>query len=1519
MKRIKCAFIVLLLFAITAFSQTDNKFWFVAPDITSGHDPNPPYVGGEPIYLVLTSTGTPVEVRIHQPANTLFDTIFVPIAAGESKKIELTTQIDHIENFPSSNVNNKGLLIESKGGDITAYYEVGTVNNPDLFALKGKNALGYEFIVPSQNIWENNTWWYDPAPYQSIHIVATVDNTVIQITPPQGAEGHTADSTSEITLNKGQTYNLKATGSTGPEHLAGTKIKVVSGEKIAVTLSDDSIHRESCTDLNGDQMIPIDLIGKEYLVIKGKVNTPNDLPEMVFITAVEDSTDIYINGALKANINAFETFADTLITNTSYIEASKDIYVYHLAGFSCEMGGAVLPTIEGCTGSHSVSFTRSLPRPFYLNLMVRDGGQHEFTLHYEDGTSWHLPDTLFEQEPISGWWTLKDAHELFADGKGGGIPTGETVTITNDTLFHLGLVNGQHNRGCSYGYFSDFAVDMGSVEIISKTYDQNSNLQILCPGETSTFKATGGYKYEWTPHDHLDDPYSATPTASPPEGTHEYTAHIYRECFSDTFIKLTVVVFPVANPHFTVDITRGCTSHEALFMNDSSGANDYKWDFDGDGIFDFTDTVFHDTLRYTYTNTGTEDSIFYPRLITSYHGFCAHEHVDTIIIPPRPRAGFTVSDSVIESRQTLTFVNNATGFYEECTLSFGDNIISTTCDTVNHTYYNQTYSDTTYMAQWIVHNQHCADTATKEIHVKGEFSHITPPAVNQSTQQFWFVAPDITSGHDPNPPYLGGEPIFLVLTSTGNPVEVSIHQPANPIFDTINLNIPAGESKIIELTSQIDYIENFPFNTINNKGLYIESKGGDITAYYEVGTVNNPDLFALKGENALGTDFVIPTQTIWENNTWWYNPDPYHAIHVVATQNNTVIRITPAQDCEGHPAGTPFNIVLDKGQTYCLKASGTLGPQHLSGTKIEVVSGGKIAVTLADDSIHRQSCADLNGDQMIPVDLIGKKYLVIKGEVNTPNDLVEMVFITAVEDSTDIYINGALKANINAFETFADTLITNTSYIEASKDIYVYHLAGFSCEMGGAVLPTIEGCTGSHSVSFTRSLPRPFYLNLMVRDGGQHEFTLHYEDGTSWHLPDTLFEQEPISGWWTLKNDHELFADGKGGGIPTGKNVTITNNTLFHMGFVNGQHNRGCSYGYFSNFAEYPGSAKAIATGTNLISRCYGDTIALKASGGSAYEWTPHDYLDDPYSAFPIATPPKNGQIYTVNISNECNGDTAIQVTILPIPQAHISIQDTTGCSPATTALYNQSTGANLFKWDFDGDGLFDSVYYDTAYTNHTDTLVYSYTNNTNDTTRIHPVLVASYNDMCPSHDSTEILLYPYIKADITISDTLLDSSAIVTITNESIGANSFIHIFGDGDTSYTATYQFLHSYGNPSTYDTIYTYQLIASNHRCFDTASQDILVKGRPLQIKAVKQETLSVYPTLLEDEEILHVNNSSGERLKYNIYNMQGLKMISGSIQGKHAQISTKTLIPGSYLITFTDPSGNVWLTTKQIVVQ
>src|SRR5690606_25904602 len=105
---------------------------------------------------------------------------------------------------------------------------------------------------------------------------ATENATTVWITPRTAVVGHPANITYSITLNAGQTYtveNISQATSTPGNNLGGTII--VSNKPIAVTVSDDSVWNAAgggCRDLMGDQLVPVDVIGTEYIVNKGNMN-----------------------------------------------------------------------------------------------------------------------------------------------------------------------------------------------------------------------------------------------------------------------------------------------------------------------------------------------------------------------------------------------------------------------------------------------------------------------------------------------------------------------------------------------------------------------------------------------------------------------------------------------------------------------------------------------------------------------------------------------------------------------------------------------------------------------------------------------------------------------------------------------------------------------------------------------------------------------------------------------------------------------------------------------------------------------------------------------------------------------------------------------------------------------------------------------------------------------------------------------------------------------------------------------
>lgn len=494
----KSAFIIIRMLFIGAayfcpcrlFAQTDKEFWFVGPYVNGeGRDFN------KPIMLRITASSAPATVTVSLPADPSFTPIVTNIGTNSTADIDLTPWINQIANTPANTVLNKGILIKSTT-DITAYYEVVSSYcncDPEVFSLKGRNALGTEFFISSQ-------YDYDESPYyqasNSFDIVATQNNTHVTITPTKDIIGHNANIPFTVTLNAGQTYSAVAVDKTAAGHLQGSYI--TSDQDIAVTLKDDLVQVSSCADLIGDQTVPTSILGTDYVVTRGFLQ-PYD---SVYILAVTDGTLIYQDGnsAPVATLSKGQSFVIDLSNNSTFIHSNKKIYVYQLTGNGCEVGSAIIPKLN-CTGSQSVNIVRSSADMFSVMIVTKNGYQNNFTVN---GNNTLISGTDFSAVPGSGGTYVSTRIDL-----SNFVPVGSAINFSNTAgKFSLGFINGGANDGTSYGFFSDF-----------KSSNVQSSQTEICESDSAQLSAFGGVSYHWSPAIGLNNPNIANPKASPAANT----------------------------------------------------------------------------------------------------------------------------------------------------------------------------------------------------------------------------------------------------------------------------------------------------------------------------------------------------------------------------------------------------------------------------------------------------------------------------------------------------------------------------------------------------------------------------------------------------------------------------------------------------------------------------------------------------------------------------------------------------------------------------------------------------------------------------------------------------------------------------------------------------------------------------------------------------------------------------------------------------------------------------------------
>jgi hypothetical protein len=233
-------------------------------------------------------------------------------------------------------------------------------------------------------------------------------------------------------------------------------------------------------------------------------------------------------------------------------------------------------------------------------------------------------------------------------------------------------------------------------------------------------------------------------------------------------------------------------------------------------------------------------------------------------------------------------------------------------------------------------------------------------------------------------------------------------------------------------TVSVDTITNVPIpvEALVTSNDLIENLGVHITTAQPVavyGVNHEPystDSFLVYPVQTCGSEYYVIS---YETNIPSY-PGSYFSI--VAMYDDTSISITPSLSSGGHSSGIPYDITMNRCQTYRLYDQ--VGDvKDITGSLI--VSDKPIAVF----SGHRL-CQVPNGivagnhtvEQLLPVPLWDTTYRT----VSFMDRSAYTIRVVAAYDGTVISINGTIIATLNAGE-YADSIISGNSIIKASNKI----------------------------------------------------------------------------------------------------------------------------------------------------------------------------------------------------------------------------------------------------------------------------------------------------------------------------------------------------------------------------------------------------------------------------------------------------------------------------------------------------
>lgn len=584
----------------------------------------------------------------------------------------------------SEQVYNTGIHITSDN-PVVAYAHIYSATNSGASLLFPVNTLGQEYyslnFTQKANTYASNSWAF---------VIATEDNTVVEIIPSAKTLTHPSGEVFTITLNKGQVYNIMGeTNDIGNNYsgvdLTGTRIRSVSSgtegcKRIAVFSGSGrvSINCENAVTSSDNlfqQVFPQSAWGKKFLTV------PTDsLPNNYFRIAVSDpATVVTIDGVRAANlINNFyyeitanspkSIVTDKPVMVAQYITSGNDDATSP-CGNSFNNNGdpemIYLSPLEQTIDKITLNSTNHYQiTSHYINVVIKASAVNSFTL---DGVSSaadfkpHPGDPAYSYAVFS---VKQGSHSLQADSGFNAIAYGYGVKESYG-----------YNAGTNIKNLYQF-ITLQNPYAISNTTCSNTPffMSVTLPYQPTSLTWDFGNNPDITPSETMTQNNPAADSTYTIDGT---TLYVYKlttlykfnktgsfpvkiiannqssdGCNGQQQIDFDIQVFPAPVSDFTYNHT-GCATDPVLFTDASNGngkpVTKWNWDF-GDQT---ADTIKNPGKTYKGADT-------YTVKLTSINDIgCFSDIIKPVTLAPKPEAkfGFSARSCV---NDTVTFTDSST-------------------------------------------------------------------------------------------------------------------------------------------------------------------------------------------------------------------------------------------------------------------------------------------------------------------------------------------------------------------------------------------------------------------------------------------------------------------------------------------------------------------------------------------------------------------------------------------------------------------------------------------------------------------------------------------------------------------------------------------------------------------------------------------------------------------------------------------------------------------------------------------
>ncbi len=291
-------------------------------------------------------------------------------------------------------------------------------------------------------------------------------------------------------------------------------------------------------------------------------------------------------------------------------------------------------------------------------------------------------------------------------------------------------------------------------------------------------------------------------------------------------------------------------------------------------------------------------------------------------------------------------------------------------------------------------------------------------------REYWLTFPGNYAPDSDNPARLS----FCVHGPAGTVVAIT----APGVGLSTNIVIPAAQWTTVPLPRLLELGDLN--DGVTNKGIHVLASNPIGIQAFNHAKFTTDSYLALNA-SVIGTEYVVQSAPNLHVGVPPLNGTQFA---IVASDSNTVVTITPSVATGGHPAGVPYNLVLQPGDAYQLRNTND-APADLTGTLIK--SDKPIAVfgshRCANMPSETEWFCDYLVEQMLPVNTWGNDFYTAPLATRSGGDTFSLL---AAYDNTDTYLNGAFITTLNRGQSIRGPVAAG-AHFTSSKPIMLTQFA----------------------------------------------------------------------------------------------------------------------------------------------------------------------------------------------------------------------------------------------------------------------------------------------------------------------------------------------------------------------------------------------------------------------------------------------------------------------------------------------